>query len=936
MTGNTYKNVMYHRLTFSRFIDEYPHVTLALSGFFGAILLLFFLWFTLFLGLHKAHAAAPGVDECSQYPLHGSTTAVLYKETSNSKGVANSGVFYFDSASIPTNPVQNVYLPPVTKRACAVKIPQSKNYQLKGWAWNDNFGWASFYCPGPGGNNLGVYCGDQKYGVTIDDKGNFSGYAWSNAGWIRFTCAATSQFKDHSECQVSNYGVKLDLQKVDKYGYAPLKPTPSALSQNVGWLNFTGVQVPFKADPLILEDQNDDGVIDDGDVVEGNPKDPWNPGGEKNPFDAGVLQLTSTMGTNNVLKLSWKDTTYTAGTTYSIYRSDAVMTSQKGENVADLKPKKVDNVQGKMTDDETIPQVNKDYYYLVAVIDSSGTIVKISNNITVNIQVKTGTGTGAPAGLFLTGTLGSDNVLNLSWSDPLYSPGALYHVYRSTAAIVSAKGAVPPTTKVWAGLSTTRPEVVPADSTAYYYVVATLDANGKIAKVSNNVDVQIAGKTVPSYDTNVSGGGSGGGPSGIGENGGSGGTPACTAQSCPPFSCTGTDADADGFCPIAPAASFKDCNDNDQFTSPASPEICGDNIDNDCNGVKDDLCGAEGAIQPVTEAVDDYTFNIPYTIGNSSSLVDGALSLGSALRADVRNLIFKNAQQLKRSASTQCGTLGNILYFQLQDDVYYCKGDVTIGPVAPWTGRKTIIVEDGNVHIRGDIFPDNFDAQLGLIVLRTKLQDSTKANVYIGPNVHNLRLQLFADGSMFPGLEDAATGKVKKLGGSAVPKVDASAYGKTGALFGQLFLQGLFVTHNNVALETYLDSSKLPDAANGKYPDAFGKNTIADPNVGKFYSLSFLRGVQKDPDTVTKSYCKNVNAKFSATGENACAQPWGKVYPDLKNSSANSVPAGISKKLFEQDPATAQKGYGVVIFYEPPASDLPGFTNLGAASAVQR
>lgn len=39
-----------------RLINRYPHLTLFISGLFGAILLLFFLWLTLFFGLPPARA----------------------------------------------------------------------------------------------------------------------------------------------------------------------------------------------------------------------------------------------------------------------------------------------------------------------------------------------------------------------------------------------------------------------------------------------------------------------------------------------------------------------------------------------------------------------------------------------------------------------------------------------------------------------------------------------------------------------------------------------------------------------------------------------------------------------------------------------------------------------------------------------------------------
>ena len=48
---------------------------------------------------------------------------------------------------------------------------------------------------------------------------------------------------------------------------------------------------------------------------------------------------------------------------------------------------------------------------------------------------------------------------------------------------------------------------------------------------------------------------------------------------------SGLDSDEDGF-----SICEGDCNDNDGSISPGAPEVCGDNIDNNCNGDIDELC----------------------------------------------------------------------------------------------------------------------------------------------------------------------------------------------------------------------------------------------------------------------------------------------------------------------------------------------------------
>ncbi len=71
-------------------------------------------------------------------------------------------------------------------------------------------------------------------------------------------------------------------------------------------------------------------------------------------------------------------------------------------------------------------------------------------------------------------------------------------------------------------------------------------------------------------------------------------TTACPA----PPSCT--DADADGFFAQAGCNTVQDCNDSDAMIFPGAPELCGDAIDNDCDGNVDEGCGMGGNEDGVT------------------------------------------------------------------------------------------------------------------------------------------------------------------------------------------------------------------------------------------------------------------------------------------------------------------------------------------------
>lgn len=54
------------------------------------------------------------------------------------------------------------------------------------------------------------------------------------------------------------------------------------------------------------------------------------------------------------------------------------------------------------------------------------------------------------------------------------------------------------------------------------------------------------------------------------------------------------DADGDGFSAVGACEGSKnDCNDNDSAVFPGAAEVCGDGIDNNCNGVIDEECGPD-------------------------------------------------------------------------------------------------------------------------------------------------------------------------------------------------------------------------------------------------------------------------------------------------------------------------------------------------------
>ncbi len=75
------------------------------------------------------------------------------------------------------------------------------------------------------------------------------------------------------------------------------------------------------------------------------------------------------------------------------------------------------------------------------------------------------------------------------------------------------------------------------------------------------------------------------------------------------------DADSDGWCVID-----NDCNDNDPLVHPAAPEVCGDGIDNNCDGAVDEGCPTNN---PPTAAASSSCNGLSCAFADESFDVDG-------------------------------------------------------------------------------------------------------------------------------------------------------------------------------------------------------------------------------------------------------------------------------------------------------------------------
>lgn len=357
----------------------------------------------------------------------------------------------------------------------------------------------------------------------------------------------------------------------------------------------------------------------------------------------------------------------------------------------------------------------------------------------------------------------------------------------------------------------------------------------------------------------------------------------------------------------------------------------------------------------------------PVTVADPLYL-DGALKASSAVnpvsQASVRNLIYRNVVKYRKNASTACGNNGDfLLSYKTNDRVFYCKGDIHLKAGAKWTGSKTLIIDGGNLFIEGSLFSDK--GQMGLIILRDKLSNKKQGNVYITPSVRDMRIQLYADGSIYPAVTDA-NGEVE-TDNNGVPTIDNSDYAikDKDSLFGQLYIQGMMISDNSQALEGdtknenkgaaqlrslgYLRSMPAKEVSedegnpNGKktkqsvkWEDYFVKVKEAKENGGK------IDVEENDGDTnsnsqnntdnkdSTKKEKKKLTIKLNSTNLDPVKEK-----SERKSTHATSkIVQGTSTAAIKQAEALLSDS-AVYIKWEPTAPDLPGFEAILGGSYRQ-
>ena len=153
--------------------------------------------------------------------------------------------------------------------------------------------------------------------------------------------------------------------------------------------------------------------------------------------------------------------------------------------------------------------------------------------------------------------------------------------------------------------------------------------------------------------------------------------------------------------------------------------------------------------------------------------VKKVLGITNSIRKNVI-IMTRNSTPLQQLAGTT-----NINFTLNSRKVAYYKGDVDLGNLIV-QGSKTLIIEDGDLNIKGNITYQDGYSVFGIIIIKN--EDETKGNVYIYPNVTDIYAVLFTEGNVM---------SVDSLGNPDITGRDAQ-------LANQLYWKGCMISDNTV------------------------------------------------------------------------------------------------------------------------------------------
>ncbi len=826
-------------------------------------------------------------------------------------GVANSGTVYFDEPNAPA----------LAYEAC-MDDPGFDNvgpFYMKGWSWDDNLGWVSFYCGDEDGNaatprtNLGVLCGNYDYGVSMDGPGTSTpgmlhGFAFGDAtGYISFNCL------DSSSCATIDYSVAvetIDLCAGTVYG--TISPSPSTCSphaddvsyiygwsDNVGWLNFDGVTFPWVelTTAAVLIDLNVTPDPTDPDAAPyANGSDAYtmtltmtDPDGD--PIDPAEYSITATLdwdnkiGTNQTDGLDGSDAV-TPPTEFPVGSYNPVNGTIQ-VSLASIAPSSLMNKTGDTFMNETfiLPktgadvqpnELNMNYLkfnnLLLSVIYDPG-VPPAHDNVCLFGELYT----CAPAP-FPSDYQGA----NFNFKPPVQLTtfdDEVNETYLSLRNMVSSN--ISAVMENFCGTACVNPTAA---------INLGLTDETQWAMVRDGTEPEGFGVEDLSYDDFAMGPGAL--DFGVG-----------TVCRNPETGCDAFGKDAFAYSTISYSIGGKEV----KYFGNKLPRVQGTLV-----------------VNPVAKVVGS-VYSTGVTNPQTGSVVK---SLGDVSTNILRDTIFKNVSGIIAGKDKPLGVAtisgyssgftvtGN--YEGLMPDaggvdrVYYFGDDLTINAGAAdisWSGERTLIVIGGDVYIRSNLYnaPGSAKPRLGIIVLKD-LATGAGGNIYVAENVTDIHANMFADGSLFSYDSTLAT----PINASGLPYF-ANENSRFNGLKNQLYIQGSIASQNTiggaVAGTPILGDGSTTSGAEGAYGVAPSGRSLA-----RLYDLNFLRyfGWVFDRNLITGD-------ALDTDGDGAI-----EATPPSEGGDLILIKDGIWSKAYDAT-TILQNASAVLITFDPPPASLPGF-----------
>ncbi len=230
---------------------------------------------------------------------------------------------------------------------------------------------------------------------------------------------------------------------------------------------------------------------------------------------------------------------------------------------------------------------------------------------------------------------------------------------------------------------------------------------------------------------------------------------------------------------------------------------------------------------------------------------DSANLVGANQFADIREDIFKNAYNISRSLTPK--TSGDFMKFSdINDwgttDVVLVEGDVAIlNETNLPTGRKTLIIKNGNLIIQNDVTYSQKTDSFGIILINDEVKPfPEKGNILVKNTVKKIAGTIFAEGSIM-------TNNTSIEPFVSSPTIYGSTNGQT-TNDAQLLLEGVILSHNTLGggYETLYANGDVNyltpwgmvntlDTANDSGYEAWETKGKTDLEIAKAYDLHMVR-----------------------------------------------------------------------------------------------